>query len=146
MVQLINGKVNINKVPTPGGCKSVGGPGVGSSFLLSIWPAVTGEWEAAKVCTPDIAAVDTAGGKGRGTVLKADFNFCLGMSWIFGCRLAAVICVSSAGWFAVDVAGVDTTGLICRVLQLFEPPPPPKTVVVVVVAPASYGTKVINIL
>ena len=54
--------------------------------------------------------MDTAagGGRGRGTVLKADFNFCLGMSWIFGCRLAAVMCVSTA----VDVVGVDTTGLI----------------------------------
>ena len=96
----------------PGGCKSVGGPDVGSSFLFSNWPAAAGEW-AAKVCTPDIAAaaaVDTAagGGRGRGTVLKADFNFCLGMSWIFGCRLAAVMCVSTA----VDVVGVDTTGLI----------------------------------
>ena len=75
--------------------------------------------------------MDTAagGGRGRGAVLKADFNFCLGMSWIFGCRLAAVMCVSTA----VDVVGVDTTGLICRVLLLLLFGPPPKTVVVVAV-------------
>ena len=116
----------------PGGCKSVGGPDVGSSFLFSNWPAAAGEW-AAKVCTPDIAAaaaVDTAagGGRGRGTVLKADFNVCLGMSWIFGC-----MSVSTATWLAVDVVGVDTTGLICRVLLLLLFGPPPKTVVVVAV-------------
>jgi len=107
----VGGRGAVGKM-TAGGCKSVGGPDVGSIFLFSNWPAAAGEW-AAKVCTPDIAAaaaVDTAagGGRGRGTVLKADFNFCLGMSWIFGCRLAAVMCVSTA----VDVVGVDTTGLI----------------------------------